>query len=72
MRTKLLRKLRKNVCILYYPETMKYHERWDISRDNKMSWKTYFTFKEALLVYHSYMHTMISCYQDTINIKQII
>ena len=73
MKTKLLRKLRKNIHITYYPETNKNRDYWVVvNKDSWYSSKTYFSFKEALSQFHSYLSTNLSRYMDSQNKIQIL
>jgi len=72
MKTKLLRKLRRDISILHYSETPSWRERWEFRNYTAQEIKTCFTFEEALSRYHTDLNFKISRYKDNLNCKRIL
>jgi len=72
MKAKLLRKLRKEFKLVYYPSTSISREHWAVFRpSNYIGKETYFTFNEALNNYLMVTHNHLSNYIQEARSKTI-
>jgi len=72
MKARLLRKLRKEFKLVYYPSTSISREQWVLFRPSNYTGKeTYFTFKEALNSYLMVTHNHLSNYIQEARSKTI-